>query len=404
LAAAPDHLDKGDRIMKKWTAVQYDISKKLLAEVKPQRVKIEQGMNLYLVIELEDEAYNKLAKDPTWAHRMQEKANAKVQPVLERVKKAVEEADKKALKFNPKTAEIFAKDLNQLVKGQLDNAARDMASEIDRYFEEYKKGQKELTKFRIKSTGKIVLNAIVITGSVAVTAATHGAFAPAGIVAIVRGGLVITQECAKLATTADQIAKLIQAELLILKKIMIEDLEKATKAGKITQGAKEVGLQLLSAALGVETPNLKNCEDHIKVHKVDIAKLEGQSHDISRLIPKAMDALKDWEKKQPSNFLTKAIVKGKIAAMEKALDSMLNAAHKIGDAVNRANERQEKFEETIEAMKKGLPTWLGYVQTATTLVIDVGLAIGGAASVLEGALAVIQTAEVDIGSAVIDEM
>ena len=40
--------------MKKWTAVEYDISKILVEKAKPQKVTIAPGMKLQLVIELED--------------------------------------------------------------------------------------------------------------------------------------------------------------------------------------------------------------------------------------------------------------------------------------------------------------------------------------------------------------
>jgi hypothetical protein len=174
--------------------------------------------------------------------------------------------------------------------------------------------------------------------------------------------------------------------------------------GKIAQGTKEVALSVLSGLVGVETPSLTNCKSHIEVHKVKIAELEGRSHKISKLIPKAMDTLEGWGKKQPSNVLAKAAVKTKIQAMEFALDKMLNAVHKINDAINRANERQGKFEKALEAMTKGLPGWLQYVQTGVTVVIDVSLAIADASKVLEGALAVIEAAEVDIASVALDKI
>jgi len=70
--------------------------------------------------------------------------------------------------------------------------------------------------------------------------------------------------------------------------------------------------------------------------------------------------------------------------------------------VNRAHDRQKVFEKTLAAMEKGVPGWVKYFQTATTLVVDIGLAVGGASSVLDGALAVLTAAEVDIGSELVD--
>ena len=394
--------------MKKWTAVQYDVSKKL-AEVPTKRVKIPAGITLLLIIELEDDLYKRLIKDPVWIHRVQERANAKALPVIEALKTKVKDADAKAEKFDTKTAAIFSNDLNAFLKQKMDAAGAEMAKDVDKFFEEYKKGQTDLLKFRIKSGAKITLNGISIVGAVAVSAASHGALAPAGIVAIARSGVVIAQECAKLATTADQIAKLIQGELKILQAILIKDMANASTKQKVAQGTKEAALGVVSGLLGVETPSLKNCKSHIEVHKVDIAKLDKQSHELGKTIPHAMDEEEKWRKKfddakksLPADKVGKIVQKKEQA--EKALHQMLEATFKVGKAVNRANERQELFEKTLAAMEKGVPEWVGYFQTATTLAVDIGLAIGSASSLLDGALSVLSAAEVDITSELVDRV
>ncbi len=147
--------------MKKWTAVQYDLSKNLAA-VPTKLVKIPAGLTLLLIIELEDELYTRLAKDSVWLARMQEEANAKALPVIESLKVKIKDADEKVAKFDAKTAVIFSNDLNAFLKQKMDLAGVEMAKEIDKYFEEYKKNQKDLTKFRIKSGTKITFNAISI--------------------------------------------------------------------------------------------------------------------------------------------------------------------------------------------------------------------------------------------------
>ena len=135
--------------MKKWTAVEYDVSKVLIG-TSPKHIEIPAGMKLQLEIQLEDDAYGRLSRNPTWLQKMQEKANSKVNPVLAELKKKVADMDGKAAKFDPKTADIFTKDINSFIKQKLDGAGVVVAKEVNQLFEEYKKGQSDLTKFKLK--------------------------------------------------------------------------------------------------------------------------------------------------------------------------------------------------------------------------------------------------------------
>ena len=386
--------------MKKWTAVQYDLTKLLSAEVKSDRIKIPPNEKLELIIELEDAAYDRLAKDPTWLQKMHDRANAKVVPVLDVVKKKVREADEKSQKFDAKTADIFSKDINAFISQKMQTAGKEMAAEVDKFFEEYKKGKSELLKFRIKSGGKITLNAITVIGATAVAGASHGAMAPPAIVAIVRASIVISQECVKLGLDADKFAKIIQAELKVLKELMEKGKQKA---------AKEVALSALSGVLGIETPSLTNLESHIEVHKVDITKLEVKSHELGAKVNEAYDRQIKWDDKLKQN--EKSLSPGKVAKLNdkieksvKTLKSVIDATVKVNRAVERAQLRQKTFEDALTALKKGVPDWVKYVTPAVTMAVDIGLAIGGAGSVLEGALGTIATAETDIASVLLDKM
>lgn len=391
----------------KWTAVEYDITK-VLQDVHCQHFKIPSGMEVSLVIELEDAAYKRLSKDSAWQHRMQEKANAKVNPILEALKKKLKDGEALAAGLDKTTADMVVGNVNLFLKQKLQTAATEMATEVDKAYTEYKKNKSELHEFQIKSGGKIVVNAIGIAGAVAVTVVSGGGFGPPSIVGIVRGCTVILQEMAKLASNADQVGKLIQGELAILKKVMNEDLEKARKSGKIAQSVKEVGLQLLSAALGVETPNLKNCQSHLEVHKVDISKLEVESHKLASGIGKAMAKQQEWHQKfesakgkmKPSK-VTKIVAER--TKSENALDQTLEATHKVNAAINKAMEEHKKFKKTLAAMVNGIPEWVNYVQDATSLVLDCGLSVAGANTVTLQALGAVASAEVDIGSLLIDK-
>lgn len=394
--------------MKKWTAVEYDLSKTLNDTVKPTKVTIAPGMKLQLVIELDDSVYAKLSKDPTWLQKMQTKANEKSKDSIAKMVQFVKQTDAKAANFNQAQATIFTKDLAATLQKEMETGGKAMATEVDKLFEDYKKGQSELTKFRIKSGGKIVLSGLAIVASTASAAASHGAATPLAIVSIMRSVVTISQECTKLALSADQFAKIIQGEIAVLQKFMNDKMEEAKTKDKVLQSAKEIGLNMISGALGIETPSLKNCDEHIKVHKVDISKLEAKSHDLSKQIYDAMDTEESWRKKfdaakktLPSDKVGKVVVhKEKV---EKALHHLIESTIKINEGIKRAEVRQEKFEKTLAAMKKGVPEWTGYAKEITGLAVDVALGMGEVEKVVETVLHVCIESEKAIGELLIDK-
>jgi hypothetical protein len=395
--------------MKKWTAVQYDLSKKLIDGAKPQRVDIKPGMKLELIIELEDAAYAKLSKDNVWIHRMQEKANAKAQPVIAHVIELVKKADQKALNFDQKTATIFSKDLEVTIKNAMEAAGKEMATEVDKLFDEYKKGQKELTTFRIKSSAKITINVISIAGHVAVAVASHGAHVPLAIIGIIRNANNIGQECVKLFLDADGFAKIIIGEIAVLEKL-IEQNANPSNAEKLKKSAKEIGLNLLSGALGIETPSLANCEEHIKVHHIDIQKLEKESHQLGQTVNAALDKEEEWRgkfnqalaKNKNSKEIGKIVVKKEKA--EKGLNHLVESIHKVNEGINRAKERQELFEKTLKAMKEGVPEWTKYARQVGSLAVDIGLSMGDVKDALGTAVEVFAELEKTTLEVVIDEV
>ncbi|HUB77852.1 MAG TPA: hypothetical protein VMB03_03595 [Bryobacteraceae bacterium] len=392
--------------MKKWTAVEYDLTKKLIEGAQPKRVELKPGMKLELIIELDDKVYARLAKDNVWIHRMQEKANEKAKPAIEAAVQLVKKTDEKAQNFDEKTANIFSKDLESAIKSKMETAGTEMAKEVDKLFEEYKKGQKDLSTFRIKSAGKITLNVISIGGHIAVAAASHGAHVPLAIIGIIRNANAIGQECIKLFLNADQFAKIIQGEIKVLETFMQKNLD--TTRQKVSQSIKEIGLNLISGALGIETPSLKNCEEHIKVHYIDIQKLEKESHQLGQTVNAALDKEREWH-----NKVQEAIKKGKNSkeigkivlkreSAEKALDKLLNSIFKINEGINRAKERQDLFEKTLKAMKDGVPAWTGYAKTVGSLAIDIGLSMGDVKEALETAVEVIGELEKTTAEVVIE--
>ena len=383
--------------MKKWTAVEYDVSRKLLSEMKTDRVEVPAGLKLQIVVEIDDASYAKLIKDATWVQKIQQKANAKAVPTIEFVKKAVKDIDVKAGKFDPKIAATFSNDLNNVIKKQLEGAGKQMAAEVDFLLKEYSKGQKDLLKFQAKAGAIIVLKSVQIGLTTAAAVASHGALAPLAIVGLAKNAVTLAQECTKLALTADQTAVIIDGEFTVLKKFMIEDLAKAKKTGKIAQGVKEASLNIIAGALGVPIPSLANLATHIGVHKAGIAKLESKSKGLSEGLYKAMDVQENWNKKyqaakktMPPAKVTK--IETQLKKVETALDSMIEATIKVNEKVVKAEDRQDKYEKALAAMKGGLPS-MQLLQTVASLGVSLGTDLGAATHKLQEGLAVLQVAE-----------
>lgn len=393
--------------MKKWTAVEYDISKILNERAQPKKVNISAGMKLQLIIELDDSVFTRLSKDPTWIQKMQTKANGKSQETITKLIDIVKKTDAKAVNFNQQQATIFTKDLTTTIQRDMEAGGKAMAAEVDKLFEDYKKGQSDLLKFRIKSGGKIAMSGLAIVASSAAAAASHGAATPLAIVGIARSCVAISQECTKLALSADQFAKIIQGELVVLAKFMKENMEKAKTKDVVLQSAKEIGLNMISGALGIETPSLANCEKHLEVHEVDIHKLEAKSHDFSKQIHGAMDVEETWRKKFDAAKKNMAADKvGKIVQhkekVENALHKLIESTIKVNEGIERAEKRQKIFEHTLELMKKGVPEWTKYAKEATGLAVDIALGMGEVEKVVETVLHVCIETEKAIGELVLD--
>jgi hypothetical protein len=284
---------------------------------------------------------------------------------------------------DPKAGETVGKNLTDQFKAELNSVGEDMVKETNKLFEDYKKGKKNLTKFRIKSSCKIGISSIAIVATTAVTAASHGALTPFAGVAIARSSIVIGQECYKLASNCYVVAKQVTVELAILKKL-IGDTSK-------TRGtAVETGLGILAGLSGMETPSVKNCKSHIELHKTNISKLDQESKKLSTMIDEVMDKAQEWEKKAkeaaktlPADKVGK--VREKMASAEKALDKLLNATIKVNESIAKAWEMQEKFEATITNLSKNVAEWTKYVDTVTGAIVDIGIGVGDASKAIESA-------------------
>ena len=394
---------------KKWNAVEYDAVKYLKTSLgsKLKRIELPKTMRLEVLIELDDELYAALAKNPSWLQKMQSAAAAKARAAMDDVEKQILAAEAKAQKFDPKTAAAFTRDVQALLEKGAQAASDEMAELCEKLINDYKKGQKELLKFRVKCSGKIALTAVLVTAGVVLSVTTFGGLTPLGIVGIVKGGVGIGQEIVKLALDADKMGKLIQGELTVLKKLMNEENAKAKTSGKVAQGAKEIGLNVFSKVLGVETPSLKNCQSHIDIHKVDIAKIEKKSSDLSKTIYDAMDeqakqakALVQAKKTLPANKVGK--ISMQVDKVEKVLDELLKSTIKLNESIARAEQRQVQFQKALDAMKEGIPGWVKWVDVAVGLTVDLATGVTDASSAVEKAVSGVSSAIQTIGSETID--
>jgi hypothetical protein len=372
-----------------WKAVQFNLAKDIEGKVQPKRVKIPKDLDVEVNIDLDKEAYALLSKDPTWLQRMQTKAKEKADAAVADLVAAVKTAEAKSEKFDAKTAEIFSKDLTAAFEKRMQIAGNEMVKEIDKLFDDYKKGKAGLLKFRIKSGCKIGASVIAIAASTAITAASHGALTPFAGVAIVRGGVVIAQECAKLATGCSQVAKLVEGELVILKKVMGENLKNDELMTKLRRNGAETALGVLSGLAGAETPSLKNCRIHIELHKTDISKLDQESKRLSEKIYEIMDVGQDWDKRC-KEAVKKGLPAEKIAKVQKglkssedSLDKFLKATIKVNESVDTAWANHKRFDETLTSLSGGVGAWTKYVDTAVNLAVDIGIAVGDASKVVE---------------------
>jgi len=380
---------------KKWNAVEFDAAKYLKTSIgsKLKFVELPKTMRLEVVIELDDELYADLAKNPSWLQKMQTGAVARAKSAMADLEKEVLAAEGKAQKLDSKAAEAFNRELQSTLEKSGRTASDDTAAACEKLLLDYKKGRKELAKFRLKCTGKILLTAGLVSGGAVVSVATAGALSPIGIWGVVKGAVAVAQEIAKLGLSANKMAVLVQGELAVLKKIMNEENAKAKKSGKVLQGGKEIGLNLFSKVLGVETPSLKNCQSHIDIHKIDISKIEKESKKLSELIYAAMDA---QEKQAKALAVAKKTLPsskvGKIAMslekIEKALDQMLNATIKVNEAIDAATDNQKKFQTALDGMKEGVPGWVKWVDVVGGLAIDIGVGCHDAATAVEKGYAI----------------
>lgn len=379
---------------KKWTAVEYDVARMLKGSIggKLKLIELPKTLQMHVVIELDDVLYNAISKNPTWLQKMQSAASAKSRTAIDKIEKFILESEAKAAKFDRKAAQTFSRDVETQLEKQAQAISDEMADACAKVIADYQKGQKELQKFRIKSGGKIAMSALKIVGEVTASVLTAGGFSPVGILGIVRDGLAIGQEIVKLALSADQLAKLIKAEFVVLKKMFNEQ---GAHGSQKSSGAKETALNVAARLTGIELTSLKNTKGRIELHKIDIAKIEKESKKLSEKIYAAMDEQEKQQKifdKAKKSLPAKRVgqIKMELEKVEKALDKLLKATIAVNESVTAAEERQEQFEKAIEAMSSGMPGWAKYADIVIGNAINLAIDLTEASSSMEAAEEIIK--------------
>ena len=385
----------------KWTVVSFNVAANLKANNKATFLTIPDAMTIEIMAEVDGDLYKELQEDGSRAARIRESAVAKADAALDEMVKAME-ALVKSRPADKKAAEEAGKKLYEKFKTSLDKAGKDVNAEVEKQLEDYKKGKAHLLHCRVKSGAKIGITGTCMVAAVAISAASHGAFTPIAAVGIARGGLAIAQECAKLASTADQVGIVVKGQFVVLKNLMEENLENASVKAKVAQGAKFASLGLLAGISGLNVvPSINNTQKNIELHKTNITKLDTESHALSRKLTSALAEQDEWKetnaaalKALPADKAGKA--KAAIAKVDQAVGKLVETVTKVNERVNEANQRQKLFEDTIKAMTEGLPAWLKYTDTVASLTLDIGLAIGDATGVIDGAAGVMLAAESDL--------
>jgi hypothetical protein len=380
---------------KTWTAVDYDAAKALKSEVRNlEFIELPRKLDVQVVLELDEDLYKILAKNPTWLAKLQNKAMDEAEDAVKKGGKLLEAADKDAKTLDKKAAEASTREIQKKIEDLFDKASDDMAKVAAKLVDDYVKGDKALTAYKRKAWGKIAVTALTVAGG-AVLTAVGGGMNPVAWVSVVRGCITVAKELDKLASDTDSVAISIRKELNFLDKWLSDGIDAETKKGKLTKGVREVGLNFICKALNLNAvPSMKVCEEHIALHGKNITAIERESKKFSEGVYAAMDAQDAWAKEfnkakatQPASAVGK--VKIELEKAEKTLDSLVKNVISLNVTIEDAEKENVAFEKAFKALEDGLPGWSKYVDSAVSLGVDLYSGIHEAHSAVDKALSVV---------------
>jgi hypothetical protein len=380
-----------------WNAVEIDFSKLLQGKVQTKRVTIPKGLTIVVPVECPPEFQQAVLKNPSILQKVHEKANQKAQEAAADAVAAIKEAEVKAQKLDQKAADALSKELSAAVDKRMQIAGREISELIVKLMEYFKHSQAALKDVRIKAGFRITANTVSIVGAVVVTGVSHGALTPFTGIAIGRSSVAIAQDIARLATDCSKKAKVIEAELVVLKKTVGTKEKELKDKDKFRKNSSETVLGILSGLAGVETPSVKNCKKHIEEHRIDVAKLDKSSKEYSQNIYKLMDKAKEWENQilQAAPAL-KLKLESKLKKCEADLDKVIKSTIKVNEAVAEAWKNDGRFKQTIEKLTAGVQEWTKYVDIAVGATVDIAMAIGNPDDAVEAVLGALTAISVDV--------
>jgi hypothetical protein len=386
--------------------VKIDFADAVKAKLQPKYLRIPAGFLFSVDVELSGLQASITLFEHGFRDELQkyakERANANIGNVIELIVKIEKEIDDHLAKggsYPDDKLQLFSGQ----VKGALENDMKAVGAEVKKRVDEklaaFNKGQKDLSALEIQCYTNIAMQVIVISVVAAAAAASHGTITAFAAVGIGRAGVDIAKSVLVLATTCDQKAKAIDAELLVLKALLTENIkkteekekDKATKEAARTglskdaifKTAMETALGAVAGLLGVDTPSLKNCKELIEQHHACIGKIDLQ-------LVKVGQEIQGYRAKiNPAKPEDNA---GKAKARLQAVEDRFKRAR---EARNRAEANDERFQQIIEKLSTGVAEWTQYVDTVVGATVDIAVGFGDFSAVIESFLSAAVPAGVD---------
>ena len=374
---------------KTYTAFTFDLTKTFTPMA--EGFHIPDGLKVNIDVTLEDAAYKQLASDPSWIQKVADACRKDLAASIGTMKEMFTKSAKELKSIDAPNAQDAVDNITAAMAKKLqefaDHIGTTAATSIVKLFENYKQGKKELSKFRITCAKKIVFNTIVIGAATGIAAASHAVLAPPAIIQIVRSAADLAHQCVKLATPAQGAAQMVYAEIKVLDKLLVD--------GKTKKGMA-VTLEAASSLLGLPLPSISLLVEHIKLHEVKIVELEKVSHQLGKTVYDAMDREEKYATKLESSDLSavkKKTIQAKLATVQKALATILEANISVNKAVDLAKQRHPKFVQAYRDLVKGTPGCLEYIKPLMDGAIDMVLACSGAATALDVAVGMVTSLE-----------
>jgi hypothetical protein len=282
---------------------------------------------------------------------------------------------------------------------------------IEEQLAKRKKANVALSDFKFDSAMKITKAAASIVATSAMAAGSAGGASPFAVIAIIRGGLTIVNECVKQFTSQAQMAEIVIGQLddVYLQlgttrdklneevgraKFEGEEVEKSQRAGVATLVGNTLtdffktewatgtikNVRTMTDAHGHKITALKNNYSHL----VDVQKAferykakwaQGDVLAYLNSLPKD-----EWEKLVRSGKWTEATLRNRlqanIADALAAQERHMKRMQALFDSIKAANQLQKGFEKDVSALEAKNPEWAPVAAALLSTAVDAGLGAG----------------------------